>query len=289
MGVVPPDSFPDLRSRLSRTRTPERKARFVDESRKRSRSPRSRSRAFGRNYREEQQPKTHQVQSHRSVGDRAFGEDGVRLRGTQFGGLNWIPNNPELDPPSRQSFRCWDGEHMQFLCPKKGLIPDHFCYNCGRKWRRIDNCERCRDAFARYKEQTKGRLNQPNTVSATITSGSLQQAATVAVNARPQVVGPTGNESAQPPTLSIPAITRSGALDLSPAPRQPANPLVQVPTYQAPSQQQLNTVPRAVVATPELVAQIMSQALAPGVPQEVREVLFQYVRNLAEQGGTHPK
>ena len=67
---------------------------------------------------EEQQSRTDQVKTNRSAGDRDFGENGVHFRGTQFGSLNRIPNNPELDPPSRlgHQFTC-DFEHSLFFLP----------------------------------------------------------------------------------------------------------------------------------------------------------------------------
>ena len=170
-----PDCFPDLRLRLDLARSPERRVRFEktprEKSRRRNRSRSVRSRSRGpQNQRrspirrdgqqEAQEPVAGAFYGGEIQGNRdpAFDRQGVRLRGAQFGGLNPVRQDPSIDPPPRKCFRCWEGEHKQFNCPKKHTIPDHFCYNCGRKWRRVDNCEHCRDVFARH-QALKGQLN----------------------------------------------------------------------------------------------------------------------------------
>ena len=80
-----------------------------------------------------------------------FDELGRRRRGCQFGGLNLIFADPELDPSPMKCFICWSTNYQHARCPRKqesrGL---RFCFSCGRRHRTLANCERCKDAHARH-------------------------------------------------------------------------------------------------------------------------------------------
>ena len=55
------------------------------------------------------------------------------------------------DLPSGVCFRCWEGNHKQFECPRRNYIPDNnYCFNCGRYPRKVATCESCRDAHAHF-------------------------------------------------------------------------------------------------------------------------------------------
>ena len=94
--------------------------------------------------------------------DRVWDENGYRIRGCQFGGLKPIPFDPELDPRPGLCFWCWSPYHRQKDCPEKGVHWRTVCFNCGRKRRTFDTCERCRDAHeAHLRQKAEGSRLRP--------------------------------------------------------------------------------------------------------------------------------
>lgn len=65
-----------------------------------------------------------------------------RVTGVHFGNLTPIPHDPELDPPPRACFNCWELGHVRLECPKKPY-PGGFCHNCGRADTIMADCLRC--------------------------------------------------------------------------------------------------------------------------------------------------
>ena len=78
----------------------------------------------------------------------SWDKEGRKLKGCQFGGLKPIPYNPSLDPLPKRCFRCWLKGHSHNRCPSN--ISVIYCYNCGRRYRTYNTCERCSDAHERY-------------------------------------------------------------------------------------------------------------------------------------------
>ena len=125
---MPEDPYPDLREKLKQKHQGAIPKRiWIDRERERTK-----------------------VQKRAEELGHAFDEKGIRLKGCQFGGLRRIPQNPEIDPPRGMCFRCWEGNHKQFECPKRRDIPDNYCFNCGRYGRSLTTCERCSEAHARF-------------------------------------------------------------------------------------------------------------------------------------------
>ena len=85
--------------------------------------------------------------------DRVWDENAYRIRGCQFEGLKPIPFDPELDPRPGLCLWCWSPYHRQKDCPEKEVHWRTVCFNCGRKRRTFDTCERCRDAHETHLRQ----------------------------------------------------------------------------------------------------------------------------------------
>ena len=74
---------------------------------------------------------------------------------------------------------CWEGEHPQRRCPRKGDIMDSVCYNCGRRGRSMVTCERCQDVHTRFLERealkSRGDNGSKTAAPATITSDEYRR------------------------------------------------------------------------------------------------------------------
>ena len=76
---------------------------------------------------------------------------GYQLKGSQFGGLKPIPRHPQLDPLPKHCFRCWQKGNQHNHCPfKSNLEGLTFCFNCGRRFRTLQTCERCSEAHEEH-------------------------------------------------------------------------------------------------------------------------------------------
>lgn len=69
----------------------------------------------------------------------------IKTVGTAFGGLKPIPFDQELDPEPNACFRCRVQNHDALTCYRPKT--HSWCFNCGRKDRRVYTCERCSEAY----------------------------------------------------------------------------------------------------------------------------------------------
>lgn len=80
-----------------------------------------------------------------------FDKLGRLKQGCHFRGLNLIPNDLESDRNPMKCFICCSTNHPKARCSNqdqhRGL---RFCFSCGRIYRTVANCERCKDAPARH-------------------------------------------------------------------------------------------------------------------------------------------
>ena len=59
-----------------------------------------------------------------------------------------MPANPSVDPAPGHCFNCWQPGHLHGNCPFKRR--HLFCYNCGRRFRNLNTCERCGEAHEEF-------------------------------------------------------------------------------------------------------------------------------------------
>lgn len=70
--------------------------------------------------------------------------------GRIFGNLEIIPTDPNVDPPFRACFNCWQKDHQLMFCP--GPM-NQFCENCGRRNVAMSECPRCEKVY--YEEMMR--------------------------------------------------------------------------------------------------------------------------------------
>ena len=197
-----------------------------------------------------------------------FDEKGFRRKGCQFGGLNKVRQDPSLDPPPNQCFRCWNGEHRQAQCPRKRDFTGIFCFNCGRAERSLVTCERCCDAHERYLRKRAESSQQGRRVR-------FEEAGYYVP--RPQVkTRPTNFASATQVFPQAPLPTQT----LVAVQQQLVGPPIS-PTF--PASPTLPNLPVPTTNGPDPVAYLLSQANKPGGSAELRESLHRYAQKLMEE------
>lgn len=101
-----------------------------------------------------------------SSAERSFYKYSSRLHGIRYSKLDYVPLDPNLDPPPYRCFSCWERGHMSRACtfPLIAL----FCRNCGRRDVDLENCPRCSRAYRREldKRDTAAALREAATIDA---------------------------------------------------------------------------------------------------------------------------
>ena len=197
----------------------------------------------------------------RSSQGPCYDEDGFKIGGFQFGGLKPIPFDHAIDPLPEHCFRCWEVSHQHNHCPRRSdLWHVYYCYNCGRKWRTLDSCERCGDAHREHKARmVEGRV-------------------TVVPPSHPNSSVPVANPSHQTPTAP-PVVFPPLPTTLASAVRSVPAAVVPAPIPMIVAEVSGDQAPNRVATRAEVLLQLLQQAES--APVSIRDTLFKFAERYA--------